>query len=454
MTVRPLAVLLAAACLSASAAAPGAATEGERTPLGALRAGTADGRIPAWSPQPGAEAAAADAGAAAACSDPYADEAPLFRIDRATADRHAANLSAGQRALLATLPESYALPVYASHRTASAPASFLAGTQTNASQARLGDDRRPAGAVAGLPFPVIRDGADAGLRAYWNFRLRWRGLGRDRSYLQATVSPSGTPTLTRLRQRAIYRSLDAAPTSLGPLLSASLTGVLAPTRLAGAMKLVHSSATKPPAAWQLSPGPDHPLLRATTEAVDDVPVFGADGLYNEDQREGFDAGPDRYDWTLAGSRELYVPYNAWRMFAAASARADLLGPRHVNPDRLRYELHRVHVLEAKLKPGLPGQWPRRTFYLDEDSWQILLVDLYGRSGDLERVQEVHVLSACAQPLLLPVVETVYDLAGQRYLLTGFDDERRLPVLGDIDPAEFSPDRARRWWRRNSAVPSE
>lgn len=449
MTVRPLARLLAAACLGTFAAAAGAAGDGEGTPLGALRAGSADGRIPAF-----AAPEAAKASDTSACSDPYAEETPLLRIDRQNLAEHAARLGAGQRALIEALPDSFSLPVYASHRSATAPAAYLAGTQANASQARLDDNRRPAGVVAGLPFPVIADDADAGLRAYWNFRLRWRGLGRDRSYLQATVAPSGTATLTRLRQRAIYRSLDAAPGSLGPLLSASLTGVLAPTRLAGAMKLVHTSATRAPQAWQLSPGPDHPLLRATTEAVDDVPVFGADGLYNEDQREGFDAGPDRYDWKLLGLRELYVPYNAWRLFAAASARNDLLGARHVNPERLRYELHRVHVLEAKLKPGLPGQWPRRTFYLDEDSWQILLVDLYGRSGELERVQEVHVLPACSEPLLLPIVETVYDLASQRYLLTGFDDERRLPVLADIDAAEFSPERARRWWRRNGAVPTE
>jgi hypothetical protein len=67
--------------------------------------------------------------------------------------------------------------------------------------------------------------------------------------------------------------------------------------------------------------------------------------------------------------------------------ADMLKPGHVNPDYLRYELHRVWVVDATLKEGKRHINPRRTFYLDEDSWQILTMDHYDSQGNLWRYSE-------------------------------------------------------------------
>jgi hypothetical protein len=57
----------------------------------------------------------------------------------------------------------------------------------------------------------------------------------------------------------------------------------------------------------------------------------------------------------------------------------------LNPDQVRWELHRVWVVEAKLKPGKRHIYSRRTFYLDEDSWVILMSDEYDARGQLYRV---------------------------------------------------------------------
>ena len=43
-------------------------------------------------------------------------------------------------------------------------------------------------------------------------------------------------------------------------------------------------------------------------------------------------------------------------------------PHNLNPDYLRYELHRVWVLEATQKDNFRMKQARRVFYVDEDSW--------------------------------------------------------------------------------------
>ena len=57
--------------------------------------------------------------------------------------------------------------------------------------------------------------------------------------------------------------------------------------------------------------------------------------------------------------------------------SDILSRSHINPDLARYELHRVWVVEGKLKSGERHIYSRRVFYLDEDSWQIAVAEIYG-----------------------------------------------------------------------------
>ncbi|GAC1624479.1 MAG: DUF1329 domain-containing protein [Nevskia sp.] len=448
-----LLVLLGVCAVCAAAADPVARLDTELTPLGALRAGNADGSIPAWDGGLTPERAPAGFVAGSRYADPWPDEQPLFAITGATAATHAARLTPGQLALLAALPDSYALPVYASHRSAAAPAAFYAGTRSNAANAKLLDDGGLKDAVSGLPFPLLGDEPDDGLRLYWNQRLRWRGLARDRILIQASIAASGEVTRLRVHERLKFMSVDSPPSkALGRALSASLMAVIEPRRLLGLLKLEQEFLDGPILAWQRSPGPDLPQLRKTSEAGNDTPVIGSNGLLDEDQREGYAGAADRYRWKRLGTREIYVPYNAYRLHAAGTAGGDVLAARHPDPARLRYELHRVQVLDARLKPNLPGAWPRRTFYVDEDSSQILLVDLYGRDDRIQQVQEVHTLMAYDRSLLLPVVDAVYDLAGRRYLLAGLDDGDAEIHLDDLDAGQFTPDAARRWARTAGAAP--
>ena len=56
----------------------------------------------------------------------------------------------------------------------------------------------------------------------------------------------------------------------------------------------------------------------------------------------------------------------------------------VNPDFVRWELHRVWVVEGTLKPGNLHVYSKRVFYLDEDSWAALASDQYDMKGQLYR----------------------------------------------------------------------
>ena len=73
---------------------------------------------------------------------------------------------------------------------------------------------------------------------------------------------------------------------------------------------------------------------------------------------------------------MYVPYNSYKLHSNSLKYKDILTPLHINQGLTRYELHRVWVVEATLKAGTSHVYSRRTFYIDEDSWQILSADQY------------------------------------------------------------------------------
>jgi hypothetical protein len=409
------------------------------TPLGGTRAGNAAGTIPSWSGD-------------AAIGSPPVDSQPLLVVTKENAARYGAELSDGQRALLDRLPESYGLPVYPSRRQAGAPTAFNAGTLQNATRAFLdGTTPAPQNAIGGIPFPILSPPpTEAGLEAIWNHRLRWRGLSRTRRLTQITSSTRGDLGVSQVLERLRFQSIDSPPVDhYGTILTYVLRGVIEPKRLAGTVKLIDEPLQGMTAAWQRGPNQLH--FDKTSSAGDDTPVIGTDGLFDEDQFEGFSGPPVRYDWKLLGTRELLVPYDAEHFDGAAPD--DIFGPRHIRPTLAHYELHRVRVVEARLKPALIAPFTRRVFYLDEDSWQVLMVDLYDRSDTLVRVQEVHTRVG-EQAALVPTLETVYDLPGKRYFGAAMTNRDGRVDFTEIPVDEFRPGHAVPWARRAGVVPAD
>ena len=199
---------------------------------------------------------------------------------------------------------------------------------------------------------------------------------------------------------------------------------MAPARLAGEVLLVQETldqSLENRRAWVYNPG-QRRVRRAPNVAFDN-PGTNSDNLRTSDQFDMYNGSPQRYDWTLVGKKEILVPYNSYKLNSNTLKYADILKKNHINPDVARYELHRVWVVDSKLKAGQSHLYSRRTLYVDEDSWQILAVDCYDSRGQLYRVQEGHVINYYDVPALWTALETVYDLS-QRPLPRAGPRQRR------------------------------
>jgi hypothetical protein len=152
-------------------------------------------------------------------------------------------------------------------------------------------------------------------------------------------------------------------------------------------------------------------------------------------------GPfDRYVWKLIGKRELYIPYNEYRLSDGSIKYAQLLRPGHIDQAPTRYELHRVWVVEATLRPGNNHSFGKRLYYVDEDSWNVVLVVNCDHQGNPWRFQEGHLLANYDVQTANAVPVVTYDLKDGRYFANRLYAEDpppqyNLPMKeGDFTPA--------------------
>jgi hypothetical protein len=184
----------------------------------------------------------------------------------------------------------------------------------------------------------------------------------------------------------------------------------------------------------------------------DNPVPGWQGLVTIDAVNGYVGAADRYDWKLIGKQELYVPYNNHEFFDRSVKYEDMIQPRYPKRDLMRYELHRVWVVEATVRPDRRHTIARRIFYLDEDSWIIVVVDGYDTRGRMWRVSEHTPQLLYEIPTCVSNGSIYHDLVAGRYVVTpALNEEAEADYLaghkGLITDKGFSPDDLRRMGRR-------
>jgi hypothetical protein len=392
------------------------------TPLGAEQAGNTDGTIPAWSG--GIRTPPAGYKPGDHHPDPFADDRVLFTINGENVEQHKDKLSPGQLALLKTY-STYKMDVYPTQRSASYPQRIYDATEENAKTAKLvANGNGVTDAIIGIPFPVPKNGGEV----IWNHILRYRGDAAARWISQAAPTRGGDYTLVNFEDEFdfYYSKPEARFAELNNIILAFKQKVTSPARLAGTILLVHETlnqVAEPRKAWTYNPG-QRRVRRAPNVAYDN-PGTASDGMRTSDQFDMFNGAPDRYDWKLVGKQEMYVPYNSYDLHSDKLSYSDILTPLHINQDHARYELHRVWVVEATLKAGERHVYARRTFYFDEDSWQILLVDQYDSRGELWRVSEGHSINYYDVPTFWTTLEVHYDLQAGRYLAIGLDNEDKM-----------------------------
>jgi hypothetical protein len=435
------AALLASALVLATSAAPAwsqtAADLGKTlTPLGAIKAGNAEKTIPAY--EGGIATPPAGYKPGDHLADPFAAEQPSVKISAANMAQYADKLTDGQKAMLQRYPDFF-LAVYPTHRTAALPKVIEDATIANASSAKLtADGNGVEGAKRGIPFPIPQNG----LQAIWNHILHFSGFTSHRTILQVNPTEGGDYTPITLDETVLYAYASGLDTGNTQVFFEQ--AVTAPARLAGEVLLVHDTINQiagPREAWTYNPG-QRRVRRAPNVAYDN-PGTASDGLRTNDQLGLFNGSPDRYDWKLVGRKEMYVPYNNFKLSSDQVKSSDAIKPKHLNPDLLRFELHRVWVVEANLKPGVSHLYAKRVFYIDEDTWQILTTDCYDQRGQLWRVGDSYGLEYSQVPVYRTGVDSIYDLQSGRYTAVGFYNESAPPDFSvKLTPEDFTPETLR------------
>lgn len=433
-----LALSLSTTLALAAVSAQEAAQLGKNlTPMGAERAGNAAGTIPAW--DGGLTKPVAGYKEGGHYPDPYTGDNPLFTIDAANMEKYRANLTQGQIALLKA-HGTWKMNVYPTRRSASFPEGHYKETAANATKVNLVSGGNGfSGTKGGIPFPIPK----SGLEVIWNHLARYRGDTYGLNFSQASVQRDGSYTLVRFEYEYDfhYGNLSKPESARDDnKLFNFLQTVTAPARLAGQVLLVHEYADQVKQArnaWTYNPGQRR--VRLAPNVAYDNPGSAADGSRTNDDFLMFNGATDRYDWKLVGKREVYVPYNSYRLTGNTVKYADVLKPGHVNPDLARYELHRVWVVEATLKDGTSHIYKRRTFYIDEDAWMVVVADKYDSRGELWRVAEQHNINFYNIPMAYPTVEVHHDLQSGRYIAMGLrNEEAKVYEQIKRTGADFSP----------------
>jgi hypothetical protein len=441
------ALLAAAPSWSAVSQQDAARLGADLTPMGAEKAGNADGTIPEWT---GGIKSPAEAGFASYKTgqhhgDPFASDKPLFTITPENMSQYAAKLTEGHKRLLSTYKGTYKMPVYPTRRSAAFPQRIYDATKRVATTANLAPGGNGVtGAVEGIPFPIPKEGVEV----FWNHVLRYRAETAQRQIGQAPVTAGGTYTLVKFRDEFLFQYSIAGMTeqALDNVIAFFIQETTQPARLAGEILLVHETLDQSKEnrrAWVYNPG-QRRVRRAPNVAFDN-PGTNADNLRTSDQYDMYNGSPERYDWKLVGKKEIYVPYNSYKLHSNSVKYSELLKKNHINQDLARYELHRVWVVDSTLKAGTSHLYSRRTLYVDEDSWQIVAVDCYDRRGQLYRVQEGHVINYYELPNLWTTLELVMDMSNGRYLALGLQNEeaRTYDFTIKRTPADYQPNALQR-----------
>ncbi|MDL0430087.1 DUF1329 domain-containing protein [Marinobacter sp. TBZ242] len=418
----------------------------ELTPIGAERKGNTSGSIPEWT---GGMTTLPEGWSPGQVEiNPFPEDEPLFVITADNVDIYRDKLSAGHIRMLEQYGPEFVMPVYQTRRTAAFPEDVYEKSRENALTAELlsnGNGVRDT--IMTSPFPIPENG----LEVIWNHILRYRG--EELSFRSASATPQVSGSYNQVVNQYdyffAYSRRGADLEDIDNKIFYLKTDTISPSSLAGTITLVHETLDQirsPRLAWRYDAGSRR--LRRSPNLAYETDLPNASSLRSVDQKDMYNGAPNQYDWELKGKREMFVPYNAYKLHDGDVRPDDVIRPQHINQQLARYELHRVWVVEAKLRTGISHIYDRRVFYVDEDSWQILATEEYGRDGELWRVSEAHNISYYSEPVFWTTMEMTYDLKAERYYVDGLDSG--FPAY-DFNPGfrgnQFSASAARRAARR-------
>lgn len=405
------------------------------TPLGAEKAGNKDGTIPAWDGGLTKLPAGFKNGGRRDL-DPYASEKPLYSITAKNMDQYADKLSEGTKAMLKK-HASYRIDVYPTHRTAAAPQWVYENTARNATSAKLNEKEVPVGAYGGIPFPIPKSGAEA----MYNHLLNWRGENWELNIRGYLITSAGKPVMTvdaaGVQSMPYYYKGGSAEAAGGNYWNIRLVNVGPPIRAGEAIVGRLNLDADRDASYVYLAGQRR--TRKLPNACCDTPTPATAGVMSFDELNVFGGRLDRFDWKLVGKREMFIPYNANK--SQAGKDLDLIGANHLNPDKVRWELHRVWVVDASLKQGLRHVAPKGRYYLDEDTWTAVLGDRWDAKGQLWKTMWQLPVMMPDLPATTPITFGFYDLLSNTWFVNGVmsEKESQYKILPRLPESTFSPE---------------
>jgi hypothetical protein len=280
------------------------------------------------------------------------------------------------------------------------------------------------GAYGGYPFPIINtaDPMIGGAQVIWNHLIGWNdGFQEKATFAGGWVVTGNRVTLTfgsLNRFSCPFFDPNGSPETYDGYFSKLHNYAKTPASANGQEALVWTSSNvlrNPDITWSVVNGQGR-VRKAPDEAYD-TPSASADGIGNYDDPSGFEGSPQKYDWNLLGKKEMLIPYNCNNMCLANAS--DLVQPGFPNPDLVRWEKHRVWVVEATLHPGERNTTHRRMLYLNEDTYMCNLAEMYDADNNMVKTVTAH---NRVVPHLPGTCETGYALwqfAQNAYTLTGF-----------------------------------
>lgn len=379
--------LIAGGWVAAAMAADPTPLGKQLTPLGGEMAASKDGRIPAYEPA-NAELPGYSFGKLRGDFFKFKSEQPLFVISAANVDQYASNLAPAQVQMLKTL-KGYTMPVYPTHRSCQVPDFVQANTRKNASQAKIAANgwAMEGASLPGVPFPT----PTKGIEAVWNHLTRYMGVAEEFQSVRTYISPSpGSDRAVDI----VYNLWQMQPNSVpgdhtpaaGALFQGLYYGFVQPSSLSGQGVIQRFYFDKPTESYYYFTG-QRRVRRLPTYDYD-APEIGYENMYNVDQTTIFYGAPDRFDWKIVGKKEMYVPYNEFGLYDFKKGMKDVLQtPNIFKAEVRRYELHRVWVIEGTVKQGIRHVNPKRTLYLDEDSWVATGGEDYDAQGQVWKWKE-------------------------------------------------------------------
>lgn len=387
------------------------------TPLGAIKAGNADGTIPAWDgglcKPPSDYKPIMGAQGGSPYADPFSNEKPLFTITAANLAQYADKVDAGNKELFKRYPDSYKMAVYPSHRTACYPQWVYDNTiQRVKNPSLVGNAPGIVNAHAQVPFPIPQTGYEV----MWNALLRYDvpySEGTQDGYLIDAGGGVSQTAAQKIENRNLYwdNTLDKVPDNQPYWALVATT--TAPASQVGVKQLRHqflNAHERDSMAWSYVPGQRR--VRLAPEFKYDTVSTTSGGVLLFDEIQGFDGKMDKYDFKLVGRKEMYVPYNDYKAWGASSK--EINTPKHINPDFMRWELHRVWEVVGTLKEGERHVQKVKRFLIDEDSWTFLAYVAEDQAGKTHHIMHFPAIQMYDKPAFRSSHYILYDLSKGAY----------------------------------------